>query len=452
MKNTIGSLTVFLTILLGFMAIPEGFVLPSESEKSVKQIAGLWDHKNEKTLKLIGTDEETGTYFRMIDKSRGIPGTNPCKGYSGKIEIIGEVPSNVSLEDDTIAKALINKGKELAMATCPKFRLSLADLDIRLFKTKYTGNKNNTEVWGFWGRVYAREAKEALEKGPMKYRNFAFERAKLAAEVIKPLSDKVFLFLCGTDNETGTEFWIYSDSRTLKCDNWNGWYYQLFGVVPKEVSLLDKLETRALIDRGTAFLREDCPVYNAKEVRIKLVPEAYKASFRHAGSFYPEPVLVKAVISREESNRVKICNYVLQAEQRKRKREQEREQERLKKLEVRKRFDEFVTKNHVEDWPPVEKLSVNPFVYVDKTVAIVSKFKTMVSATEGLLETQSEPFLVSNIPEGLFTSEARVIIAGRVLGKEETKLPLVGAVLVPHLKFVGVHFCRDWKCSDIIAK
>ena len=120
--------------------------------------------------------------------------------------------------------------------------------------------------------------------------------------------------------------------------------------------------------------------------------------------------------------------------------------------EARKRFDEFVKKYGVRDWPSMKKFSVNPFVYEGKTVAIVSKFKTMISATEGIFESKDEPFIVSNMPKGLFTSEAHVVIAGRVLGKKETNFPVVGTVLVPHLKFVGGHFCRDWRCSDIIVK
>ncbi|MCG2775720.1 MAG: TPM domain-containing protein [Desulfobacterales bacterium] len=122
------------------------------------------------------------------------------------------------------------------------------------------------------------------------------------------------------------------------------------------------------------------------------------------------------------------------------------------KAEARKRFDEFVKKYDVKDWPSKEALFANPFVYEGKTVAFVSKFETMISATEGIFEKNDEPFLVSKIPKGLFSSKVKVVIAGSVLGKKEIKLPVLGTVLVPHLKFVGVHFCKDWGCSDIIAK
>jgi hypothetical protein len=84
-------------------------------------------------------------------------------------------------------------------------------------------------------------------------------------------------------------------------------------------------------------------------------------------------------------------------------------------------------------------------------VAIVIEFAEMLSPTSGLFHKGDQPFVVvSNIPKGLFTSEKKVVLAGRVLGKTEVQLPFFGKVSVPHLKFAGAHFCQDWKCSDII--
>ena len=124
----------------------------------------------------------------------------------------------------------------------------------------------------------------------------------------------------------------------------------------------------------------------------------------------------------------------------------------IEKAEARKRFDEFVKKYGVKEWPSKDALFANPFVYEGRTIAIVSSFDTMLSPTQGVLEVGGDPVIVSKIPKGLFSSKAKVVIAGRVLGKKEIKLPVLGTVLVPHLKFVGVHFCKDWRCSGIIAK
>ena len=68
----------------------------------------------------------------------------------------------------------------------------------------------------------------------------------------------------------------------------------------------------------------------------------------------------------------------------------------------------------------------------------------MESATSGIFIGGGDfapTIVVSNIPKGLFTaSETRVILAGKVLGNIELKLPLLGIMQVPHLKFVDVYF------------
>lgn len=115
---------------------------------------------------------------------------------------------------------------------------------------------------------------------------------------------------------------------------------------------------------------------------------------------------------------------------------------------VKEKFDEFTRKNDVEYWPSMEELSVNPFIYKGKKVAIVSTFNTMITATQGIFKSDGKSFVVSNIPKGLFKSKERVVLAGRVLGKTEIKMGFT--LFVPHLKYVGVHFCEDWKCNDII--
>ena len=115
---------------------------------------------------------------------------------------------------------------------------------------------------------------------------------------------------------------------------------------------------------------------------------------------------------------------------------------------VKEKFDEFTRKNDVEYWPSMEELSVNPFIYKGKKVAIVSTFNTMLTATQGIFKSDGKSFVVSNIPKGLFKSKERVVLAGRVLGKTEIKMGFT--LFVPHLKYVGVHFCEDWKCNDII--
>lgn len=141
----------------------------------------------------------------------------------------------------------------------------------------------------------------------------------------------------------------------------------------------------------------------------------------------------------------------LEAEQKRIAEEEKRLAEEKRRKEIRERYDEFVKKNGIKEWPSPKALSANPFIYEGRTVAIVSEFLEMMTSTQGVFEASEEHFVVSNIPKGLFTSKGtRVLIAGRVIGKTEVKMGLV--MTVPHLKFIGVHHCKDWSCSDIIVK
>lgn len=131
----------------------------------------------------------------------------------------------------------------------------------------------------------------------------------------------------------------------------------------------------------------------------------------------------------------------------------ETEKKKKEKEDALKRFDESMKKNSVKEWPSIEELSANPFVYEGETVAMTASFSTMQTATQGIFEKNGEPFVVSDIPKGMFRVGGQVVVlAGKVLGNIEVKLPVLGLIQVPHLKFVGIHFCQDKKCSDIIRE
>ncbi len=127
--------------------------------------------------------------------------------------------------------------------------------------------------------------------------------------------------------------------------------------------------------------------------------------------------------------------------------------EERERAEVIKRRDEFVKKNRVEEWPDISELFANPFIYEGKTVAIQIVFLTMQTATQGLFTGSNAVIVVSDIPKGQFKEAGSIVVlAGKVLGKTEQQLPILGLMQVPHLTFVGVHFCQDNNCKDIIPE
>ena len=118
--------------------------------------------------------------------------------------------------------------------------------------------------------------------------------------------------------------------------------------------------------------------------------------------------------------------------------------------------DEFIKKNRVEEWPNISEFFANPFIYEGKIVALPVSFQEMQSATQGIFSDVRNPFqafVVSDIPKGMFKiSGTIVVLAGKVLGKTKLEFPLFGLMQVPHLKFVGVHFCKENNCKDIIPE
>ena len=95
----------------------------------------------------------------------------------------------------------------------------------------------------------------------------------------------------------------------------------------------------------------------------------------------------------------------------------------------------------------MDGLYANPFVYEDKTVCTMAFFEKMESATSGVFMSGGDNpipmVVVSNIPKGLFRANGTsVILAGKVLGNIKFKIPLLGPMQVPHLKFVDVYFCK----------
>ena len=105
------------------------------------------------------------------------------------------------------------------------------------------------------------------------------------------------------------------------------------------------------------------------------------------------------------------------------------------------RWNEFVRRYGVQEMIDPNALTVNPFVYQGKTVAIHTHFERMVSPDTGLFANES--IIVSGLPRDLFRARSVVVLVGRVTGTTGQ---------TPQLKFVGVHFCRDYGCSDLLAQ
>jgi len=273
---------------------------------------------------------------------------------------------------------------------------------------------------------------------------------------IRTLPNNGFLFLMGTDAETGAKFWRYSRDRSNPC--WNfGWgngthayEAEIICEVPDSISLVDDKVARSLVMKTKQMATNKCGL--ATRLHIMLVPQGYQVAVDSNEYANFNPIHVYASFTCDyhwdghhrpaysgKCDSEQYRNTVLAKEQARLKGEQKKKD----KEEAKKTFDEFVKKNGVQELVSWNKLNTNPYVYEGKIVAIRTNFYEMRSANLGLFMWVDDVTLVSNTPKALFTKQATVLLAGQVVGK------LQG---VPHLKFVGVHFCKDRDCSDIIVK
>jgi hypothetical protein len=93
------------------------------------------------------------------------------------------------------------------------------------------------------------------------------------------------------------------------------------------------------------------------------------------------------------------------------------------------------------------EVSTNPFAFEGEKVALVLDFEEMLERDKALFG-RSCMLVASGIPARTFsTRQASVVLIGQVLGKTEVKIPL-GTIPAPHLRFAGVHFCREAGCSE----
>lgn len=125
-----------------------------------------------------------------------------------------------------------------------------------------------------------------------------------------------------------------------------------------------------------------------------------------------------------------------------------REAEINAKNEARARYNAFVKKNGVGQFIDSRALEANPFIYEGKTIAVQMEFSEMLTSDRASF---NDRILVSGVPGNLFTARGtRVVLAGKVLGKTPIKTPFGGEVSVPHLRFIGVHLCTNFRCSDLV--
>ncbi len=118
---------------------------------------------------------------------------------------------------------------------------------------------------------------------------------------------------------------------------------------------------------------------------------------------------------------------------------------------VRREAD-FRARNGNATGVPGPALLANPFQFEGRNVSVYAVFHTMISRNQAIFRVGGSYIAVSNFPSTQFSGTAFTLLAGRVLGRTNIQLPVLGMTSVPHLSYIGVHVCPDAQCSDVIAR
>src|ERR1019366_808253 len=275
------------------------------------------------------------------------------------------------------------------------------------------------------------------------------------------------------------KFLMRACSKGIMGDD-NAMFRRVIGTLALDIDLSQEATVRQLLTMAATFAQDKCPSpYPCGSICVYLRPgnpatfTDYKQGFEYVPESYlgivydspPDSVSASTGDSRFEPERSQLtwvayqnrpreikdqqAQEAAQARQRDAAMEQQRQAEQKKQSEIAARSAAFVKANGVEHFVTVQQLAANPFVYQGQVVAIYGEFQQMNSATEGLFSVQDKSFVVSAIPAAKFTlPTSMVMLAGRVLGNIEIKLPVLGPTLVPHLSFVGSAFCQERGGSD----
>jgi hypothetical protein len=93
----------------------------------------------------------------------------------------------------------------------------------------------------------------------------------------------------------------------------------------------------------------------------------------------------------------------------------------------------------------VHTLKTNPFPYRDKVVGVYASFSQMLSEKEALFG----DLLVTGLPATEFTvAGSEVVLAARVVGLKQTRLPMGFEVPLPQVAYLGVFKCTAPRCTD----
>lgn len=252
-----------------------------------------------------------------------------------------------------------------------------------------------------------------------------------------------------------------------KCKDWDSGKGRT-RVVHGRVSSISDLNHASsaweLIQMGVAFAQEQCPSPSpSADIKVCLRP-GDPATFTNAqdgfegfrGSIHGYPRDSVSAGWDGVGKRAWYSNVPLEDRERQEQQEAQAARENAALAaaqraaqDQRGRSTAFVKTHGVQRIVTAQQMAANPFVYKGQVVAVYATFQQMNSETQALFESHDQAFVVSGVGASRFTQRgSKVMLAARVLGNTEIKLPVLGPTLVPHLSYVASAPCQQVGCND----
>lgn len=221
--------------------------------------------------------------------------------------------------------------------------------------------------------------------------------------------------------------------------------------VPDARDLAEADSVTTLLNSAKRRVAQICRLGTDEKIAVKLFQpkSGTEVVVEDSGTFIRNMAAEKKAAQQEADRQAAIQRARLQAEQEARAAQQRQLNERA--AATRAQYDQFVKEAGVEGWPPTDELTSNPFLHEGKVIGLLTTFREMTARDAGLFFSGGDkPLLVSSVPVGTFARPTLILLAGRVVGKEQIDTPFGGKLLVPHLKYVGIYVCKENGCEDAL--
>lgn len=226
---------------------------------------------------------------------------------------------------------------------------------------------------------------------------------------------------------------IHPPEKTIPCNFRNG---HLLGIVPPGVDLTDDQLARSIVYEVESLYRQHCKIEGYK-LSVILAPENYEPAIGTRKTILPR--LVEADPVNCQSGACSISDGFYRNYQK------EAAMASVARREGELRRNEFFKTFGVVELADQKSLRSNPFALEGKVVAFVAQFHQMLTSNTALVGDA----VFTEVPKTTFARPQEVLIAGKVIGNTEVKLPVVGPTLLPSLKFSGVYTCQQNKCREL---